>query len=393
MDLSQLEKVLLPYERKLRAQEERRRRLGVKEVERPTYERYITGTIERFDRRKSAFDILLPDNPFGEDIRERFKARTGYDFYAPLPISELKKPEDRVSQSLNVALRRLCREYHPQTLPVTPVESRVEINDKARMTRLIKKVALFLGAEAVRITRVDQRWVYQDVDISHQYAILVVVSHDHDLLSTAPSHLSALAVAEAYSRLKVIATQLADFICNLGYDAAYRETLGQRNPEMLVVPMAIDAGIGEFARNGRVLSPEFGINMRIKPVTTDLPLEVDKPISFGIHEFCMACENCATYCPSRAIPFGPPTDEPLDIYNNPGMRKWYINAERCVTFMGGHKQNWTTCTRCLSVCPWSHPPTPFHNVIRWLAVHSPMSVKKMLVRGDKLVYRQTRRIR
>ena len=33
---------------------------------------------------------------------------------------------------------------------------------------------------------------------------------------------------------------------------------------MLLVPMAIDAGIGEFSRYGRYMSPEFKINMRLK---------------------------------------------------------------------------------------------------------------------------------
>lgn len=392
MDLKQLEEALHPYEKKLRAQEKFRHRLGVKEVELPTYERYIIGPIERFDRRKNAFALIMPDNPFGEEIRQRFKERTGHDSSAPLPFSELEEPSDRIGQSLTSAAWRLCREHHPETRPVTPEEGRLEITDKARMSRLIKKVALFLGAEAVRITHVDPRWVYQDVDIPHKYAILVVVSHNRSLINKAPSHLSAAGVASVYSRLKVITTQLADFICNLGYDAAYRETLGSRNPDMLIVPMAIDAGIGELARNGRVLSPEFGINMRIKAVTTDLPLEVDKPISFGIHDFCMSCENCAIYCPPKAIPFGPPTDEPLDIYNNPGMRKWYVNAEKCITFMSANKKSWAICGRCLSVCPWANPTTPFHNIIRWVAIHSPTPVRKMLARADRIAYRRINKI-
>ena len=134
--------------------------------------------------------------------------------------------------------------------------------------------------------------------------------------------------------------------------------------------------------------------MRIKAVTTDLPLEVDKPISFGVYEFCMACENCATYCPANAIPFGLPTDVPLDIYNNPGFRKWYINAERCLTFWLSNKKKWTNCGgRCISVCPWSQPLVPFHNMVRWTAIHSPTVVKKMLVWSDKVAYRRKKSLK
>ncbi len=392
MVFSKLEEALLPCEEKLKAQERWRRLLGVKEVERPTYEKDIIGPIEQFDRRKTAFATLMPDNPFGEEFRKQFKARTGHDSRGPLSYTELE-PEDRIGQSLTLAVRRLCWEYRPETLPLTPAEGRVEVTDKAWMTRLVKKAALFFGAEMVRITKVDQRWVYQDVDIPHKYAIIAVVSHDRDLIDTAPSHLSGLAVADTYSRLKFITTQLADFIRGLGYDAAYRETLGD-NPEMLLVPMAIDAGIGELARTGRVLSPEFGINMRLKAVTTDLPLEADKPISFGVHEFCMACENCAAYCPANAVPFGPPTEAPLGIYNNPGVRKWYINAERCLTFWAINRRKWTSCGgRCISVCPWNKPLVPSHDIVRWAAIHAPTVVKKMLVWGDKVFYRRKKSLK
>ncbi len=116
---SQLEKAFFPYEQKLLAQQRRRRFLGVKEVERPTYEQYIIGPIERFDRRQNAFATLLPDNPFGEEFRQRFQARTGGDSRQPLPYSQLE-PEDRIGRSLNSAAGRLCREYSPDTLPITP---------------------------------------------------------------------------------------------------------------------------------------------------------------------------------------------------------------------------------------------------------------------------------
>jgi hypothetical protein len=79
------------------------------------------------------------------------------------------------------------------------------------MSRLIKKVALWLGGAMVRITKVDQRWVYSDRVVPHKYAVIVAVPHDRPLNSTAPSHLSGLAVGDTYSRLKFITTQLADF--------------------------------------------------------------------------------------------------------------------------------------------------------------------------------------
>jgi len=392
MYLSKLEKALLPYEKKLKAQERFRKRIGVKEVARPTYERYITGPIERFHSKKNAFAVMMPENPFGEEFKALYKRQTGVDYFSkPLPAGELD-PEDRMNQAMAAASWRVCTEYHPKTLPVTPPEGRVEVTDRAGMSRLVKKVAMWLGAEMVRITRVDQRWVYEDKHIPHEYAVICVVPHDVALNQTAPSHLSGLAVANTYSRLKFITTQLADFICGLGYEAQYRETLGW-DPEMIMVPMAIDAGVGEFARTGRCMSPEFGVNMRLKAVTTDMPLQVDKPISFNAHDFCMACENCATYCPANAIPFGEPTEAPDSMFNNPGYRKWYLKADRCLLFWMANRKKWITCGgRCIAVCPWNKPINAFHNLIRFIAIHFPGPIKKCLVWGDKILYARTQKI-
>ncbi len=388
-----LEKALLPYEKKLKAQERYIRRLGVKTVERPTYERYITGPVKRFHSQKNAFAVMMPDNPFGEDFKKEYKRRTGVNHFSkPLPLEELV-PEDRIAQAMAAASWRLCMKYYPDPLKVTPTEGRFEVTNRVWMSRLIKKAAMFFGAEMVFITKIDLRWVYEDKTIPHKYAIIAVVPHDRPLNQTAPSHLSGLAVGNTYSRLKFITTQLTDFICGLGYEAMYRETLGWE-PEMLMVPLAIDAGVGEFARTGRVMSPEFGINMRLKAVTTDLPLEVDKPISFNTHEFCMACENCATYCPANAIPFGEPTEAPDSMFNNPGYRKWYLKADRCLFFWMANRKKWITCGgRCIAVCPWNKPDNAFHNLVRLLAIHSPHMIKKMLVLADKILYKRRKSIR
>src|SRR4030042_6568854 len=122
MNISLLEEALQPHELKLQAQETLGKRLGVKEVDRPTYEKYIIGPVERFDRQRSAFLALEPDNPFGEEFRKAFKARTGHDtFTEPLPYSELE-PEDRICQSMRLAGARLCQKYLPETLPWSPPE-------------------------------------------------------------------------------------------------------------------------------------------------------------------------------------------------------------------------------------------------------------------------------
>lgn len=389
LNLDLIEKGLLHYEKKLQRQVSRRKLLGVQEVERPTYERYITGPVERFDRRKNSFALLAPNNPFGDAFKETYLKHTGAkSFSQPLPMAELS-PEDRVNQSLGQAAWGVCMNYHPEQKPVAPPEAQVQIDNPARISRLIKKVAMWFGAEMVKIARIDQRWIYQDIDVPHEYIIICVVPHHRGFNETAPSHLSAAAVGNTYSRLTFITTQLADFIRGMGYDAVSRETRGGLG-DILMVPASIDAGVGEFARNGRCLSPEFGINMRMKPVTTSMPLEVDKPVSFNTHDFCMACESCAKYCPVNAIPTGDPTDAPDRVFNNPGFRKWYIRADRCLLFWAVNRKKWTSCGgRCIAACPWNKPLNAFHNSVRWTAIHTNESFRKLLVWGDEIAYRRT----
>jgi reductive dehalogenase len=389
-----LEKALLPYARRLRRLERFRKLLGVREVERPTYEQYITGPIERFERARMAFLCMRPGNPHGAELRKKFRDRTGYDHYiTPLLYEELDY-EDRIGRALADAGYRACAEYDPEPFKVTPPEGRLEVKDRVWLSRLIKKVGLMFGADLVRIAELDQRWVYKEVDIPHKYAIVVAVQHKPSLINLAPSYFSWASSTDVYSRLKLITTQLTDFIRGLGYDAMYRETRGGGDPELNMVPIALDAGIGEFCRTGRVLSPEYGNNMRLKAVTTDLPLQPDKPVSFGVHDFCMACESCAKFCPSGAIPKGEPSDHiPNPVHNNPGFRKWWINAERCIIFWGMNKRKWPSCGgRCIAVCPWNKPMNWFHNSVRWLAIHSPAFIKRSLVMGDEIVYERRKKI-
>ena len=138
--MDRLEKALLPYEKQLQRQEKFRRLLGVKELEKPTYQRYITGPLERFDKNRMAFSCMRPENPHGEALRKKFKSHTGYDHYlSPLPYGELDY-EDRIARSMADAGYRACSGYDPEPFPVTPPEGRLEVKDTAWMSKLVKEV-------------------------------------------------------------------------------------------------------------------------------------------------------------------------------------------------------------------------------------------------------------
>ena len=75
--------------------------------------------------------------------------------------------------------------------------------------------------------------------------------------------------------------------------------------DVLHIPIILEAGLGELSRIGElVLNPYVGPRFKSGVITTNLPLLPDKPIDFGLQDFCEKCTKCARECPCQAIPYG-----------------------------------------------------------------------------------------
>jgi len=61
--------------------------------------------------------------------------------------------------------------------------------------------------------------------------------------------------------------------------------------------VAVKAGLGWIGRNNLLVSPRFGSRQRLITVLTDMPLKVDKPLSWN----CGDCRACISFCPSDSI--------------------------------------------------------------------------------------------
>jgi hypothetical protein len=101
----------------------------------------------------------------------------------------------------------------------------------------------------------------------------------------------------------------------------------------------------------------------------------DAPIEFGVAEFCASCKKCADRCPSRSIPSGDMTAEPINVSNAGGARKWRINAETCRTYWSRVNHG---CNNCVACCPYTKPDTWPHRVALWFASHEAMGVAKRI---------------
>ena len=248
--------------------------------------------------------------------------------------------------------------------PVSP--DRVDIADPARMSAEIRRVARFFGADLCGITDFDRRWLYasrvdtRDMteaphDLPEGLTTVIVLGHEmqQDLVATYPSALAGAATGAAYSHEASVVQQLAAYIRNLGYQA-----VPSMNDTALAIPYAIKAGLGEYARNQMVITPEFGPRLRFSKVFTDLPLTLDQPKPLGVARFCDICTRCADACPVKALPYGPPGTDRPNRSAIKGVRKWTSDAEKCFGFWAKLASD---CAICLRVCPFNRDYT------RWSA--------------------------
>jgi len=252
--------------------------------------------------------------------------------------------------------------------PVAP--DQLQIDSPAEMAREIKRVARFFGADLCGITEMDQRWLYTarvdtrdmsetDPGLPEGLNTVIVMGHEMDagLVATYPSALAGAATGREYSHEAAVVMQMAAYIRNLGYRA-----VASMNDTGLVIPFAIKAGLGEYARNQLVITPEFGPRLRFSKIFTDLPLTHDSPRPRGVRAFCDICQKCADACPPKALPFGPPTLGGANPSAIAGVRKWTSDAEKCFGFWA---KTSTDCAICMRVCPFNRDfGKPAHRI--WL---------------------------
>jgi len=276
----------------------------------------------------------------------------------------------------------------PAGMNKMPEGLKIDATEPERLTRDIKKVATYFGADLVGVCQLDRRWLYSNsfnfysreskpVEIPEEYKYAIALAHemDYDLIKYAPTDIGDAGTGMGYTRMAFTAGLLTKFIRDLGYKA-----IPCGNDTALSIPIAIQAGLGELGRNGVLVTMEYGPRVRLSKIFTDLPLVADQPIEFGVTEFCSKCLKCADSCPSQAIMYGERTTKPRNISNASGELKWPIDGEKCLKFWGA---NGCSCIVCIRVCPFNKHMDWFHRSVRWATDHMPW-MDSILVRADNL---------
>ncbi len=206
----------------------------------------------------------------------------------------------------------------------------------------VKRAALEAGADDAGICEFRDSWTYTDRPRPvGRWVVVMAFAHEYERLNSAPHEDAYIEVMAQYGRAGIAAKRLANWIRERGFPAEAKT--GPMTEDVLMIPAAIEAGLGELGKHGSMIHRRFGANFRLSMVTTDLPLAPDAPDVFGADLFCGSCQVCTRACPPDAIA---PEKQTVR-----GTKKWYVDFDKCLPYFVENE----TCGICLAVCPWSRP--------------------------------------
>ena len=301
----------------------------VKRVERPTT-LIIDHEVPRVPKRAAFFERALQG-----DLGEKSQlARRVFSFKHPLSLSQL----------------HVIRAMVPyQDGLVAEAADTGAYNDPVANAKAIKSLGHFLGAHMTGICALpDYTWYSHKEDGTpiepyHKYAVVMLIDQGFDTMEGASGDdwISGAQSMRAYLRGAEIASVMADLLRGLGFPARSQTNA---DSDVLHIPLVMWAGLGELSRIGELtLNPFLGPRLKTVVMTTDMPLEVDKPIDFGLQYFCNNCLKCARECPCDAIPWGDKV-----MFN--GYEIWKPDVERCARYRLTNSKG-SACGRCMKTCP------------------------------------------
>jgi ferredoxin len=300
----------------------------VKRVDRPTT-LILDDEVPRVPKRAAFFERALQGDLGGKAQNER----TRFSFKTPLSHSQL------------AVIRAMVPFQDGDVAEVDPAR----YGDPEANARAIKALSYFLGSDLTGICEIPRYAWYSHkedgtpIEPYHKYAVVMLIDQGFDTMEGASGDdwISGAQSMRAYLRGAEIAGVMADVIRGIGFPARSQTNA---DSDVLHIPLVLWAGLGELSRIGElVLNPFVGPRFKSVVLTTDLPLEIDKPIDFGLQYFCNHCLKCARECPCDAIPWGKKV-----MFN--GYEMWKPDVERCARYRLTNSKG-SACGRCMKMCP------------------------------------------
>ena len=325
----------------------------VKRVDRPTT-LILDDEVPRVPKRAAFFDRALRGDLGAKAQRERHR------FAFKQPHTAGMMPSMRAMVPV-------------QEGPPNPDADTAAYSDPVANSKAIKSLSYLLGADITGICEApDYAWFSHGANgepapIKHKYAVVMLIDQGYDTMEGASGDdwISGSQSMRAYLRGAEIAGIMADTLRQYGFPARSQTNV---DSDVLHIPLMLLAGLGELSRIGElVLNPFMGPRLKTVVLTTDMPLEPDKPIDFGLQYFCDNCTKCARECPCDAIPWGPKV-----MFN--GYEMWKPDAERCARYRLTNQKG-SACGRCMKTCPLNKVVTSdgalAQRLASWCGINAP----------------------
>lgn len=234
------------------------------------------------------------------------------------------------------------REMETEQLPHArgpAASTRADLGDPVAAREAVKGLAVRAGADAVGVARVTPADVYRGKSVAEPFAVVVARRMRLADLATAPSEQAAVEMGRVYRDVGSTVTRLARDLRSLGFEATVQHPV--LDMDVLFLPLAERAGVGELGRHGSLINPRLGPMFRLGAVTTDAPMATDAPVDLGISRFCDNCRACRDACPPDAIP---------EARGDPaGGSRYVVDTDKCFPYFAANHY----CGACLAVCPFN----------------------------------------
>ena len=255
--------------------------------------------------------------------------------------------------------------------------------DPQRNAQAIKALAHFMGADLVGICEAEPWMYYSHDEVEgkaiapyHRYAVVMLIDQGFETMEGASGDdwISGAQSMRAYMRGALLAGVMAAHLRRLGWSARVHSNA---HSEVLHLPAVLMAGLGELSRIGElILNPFIGPRSKSVLFTTDLPLQVDQPIDFGLQATCAMCLKCARECPCNAIPFGPKV-----MFN--GYEIWKPDVEKCGKYRLTNMKG-SACGRCMKTCPYNREDLVESDHLLWLSMNVPAARRALIEHDDRV---------
>ena len=157
-----------------------------------------------------------------------------------------------------------------------------------------KRAALEAGADDVGVAPMRTEYVFEGFEVpKYQWMIVIAVEQAYDAIEAAPSMRTLIEVTRQYARGTRAAKRLASWLRRQGQEAFPYG--GPMAGSFVLIPAAIEAGLGELGKHGSMIHPRLGSNFRLACVLTNAPLVADGRKDFGAMTFAHVATSARTH--------------------------------------------------------------------------------------------------